>query len=106
MAEFLDAVLASSPELVVQWFMDIVARPLVREENIEQVNSRMVLRKGLSGIPRSVMPKPVSEAVKNLVVDKAEFDSALRKLIATPPLRAAAIAKRKTRATRRVPASR
>lgn len=37
MAEFLDAVLASSPELVVQWFMDIVARPLVREENIEQV---------------------------------------------------------------------
>lgn len=52
------------------------------------------------------MPKPVSEAVKNLVVDKAEFDSALRKLIATPPLRAAAIAKRKTRATRRVPASR
>ncbi len=37
MAEFLDALLASSPEIVVQWFIDIVAKPLVQEEKIEQV---------------------------------------------------------------------
>ena len=37
MVEFLDAVFASSPELVMEWFMEIVARPLVREEKIESV---------------------------------------------------------------------
>lgn len=41
------------------------------------------------------MPKPVSDAVKNLEVDKGEFDAALKKLIATPPIRKATIAKRR-----------
>ncbi len=52
------------------------------------------------------MPKPVSEAVKNLEVNKAEFDEALRKLIATPPIRLSATEKRKPRATRRARALR
>jgi hypothetical protein len=38
--------------------------------------------------------REVSEAVKNLKVDKAEFDAALQKLIATPPIRKAGIPKR------------
>ena len=37
--------------------------------------------------------KEVSDAVKNLKVDKAEFDAALQKLIATPPIRKATIPK-------------
>ena len=37
MADFLDAVLASFPEIVVQWFIDIVAKPLVAEEKIDRV---------------------------------------------------------------------
>jgi hypothetical protein len=37
----------------------------------------------------------VSDAVRNLEVDKAEFDAALKKLIATPPIRKATIAKRR-----------
>jgi len=53
-----------------------------------------------------VQKRAASETVKNLVVDKAEFDRALRKLIATPPLRAADIGKRKSGATRQVQTSR
>jgi hypothetical protein len=41
------------------------------------------------------MPKPISDPVKNLEVDKTEFDAALKKLIATPPIRKATIAKRR-----------
>jgi len=37
MTDLLDAVVASSPEAVVGWFVDFVARPLVREEKIEEV---------------------------------------------------------------------
>jgi hypothetical protein len=33
----LDAVVRSSPEIVVQWFIDVVAKPLIAEEKIEQV---------------------------------------------------------------------
>jgi hypothetical protein len=33
----LDALLASSPELVVEWFIDQVARPLIQEMQIDQV---------------------------------------------------------------------
>jgi len=33
--------------------------------------------------------KPPTEAVKNLRVDKSEFDAAMKKLIATPPIRSA-----------------
>lgn len=42
------------------------------------------------------MKKPAGEAVRNLEVDKVEFDRALQKLIATPPIRGKTIkAKRK-----------
>jgi hypothetical protein len=37
MTAFLDALLASFPELVVEWFIEKVAKPLTQEENIEQV---------------------------------------------------------------------
>jgi len=37
------------------------------------------------------MPKPVSDAVKELKVDKEEFDSVLKKLIATPPISTAEV---------------
>ena len=37
MTAFLDALLATFPELVVEWFIEKVARPLTQEENIEQV---------------------------------------------------------------------
>ena len=41
------------------------------------------------------MPKrDISDAVKNLQVDKAEFDVVLKKLIATPPIRKEAVAAR------------
>lgn len=33
--------------------------------------------------------RPATEAVKNLKVDRSEFDAAMKKLIATPPLRKA-----------------
>jgi hypothetical protein len=39
------------------------------------------------------MSKPVSDTVKNLEVDKAEFDRALAKLIATAPIRKGTIPK-------------
>lgn len=48
-----------------------------------------------------VQKRPVSDAVRNLVVDKSDFDFALQKLIATPPIRLADTAKRKPRATRK-----
>ena len=35
MTELLDALLASFPELVVQWFVQWVAKPLIQEENID-----------------------------------------------------------------------
>ncbi len=41
------------------------------------------------------MPKPVSDAVKDLKVEKSAFDAALKKLIATSPIRKAMIAKRR-----------
>jgi hypothetical protein len=37
MTELLDAVLASSPEPVVMFFVDLIARPLVEEEKIDTV---------------------------------------------------------------------
>lgn len=37
LTELLDAVLAKSPEIVVQWFVDIVAKPLIEQEKIERV---------------------------------------------------------------------
>jgi hypothetical protein len=37
MTELLDALVASFPQLVVEWFVNIVAKPLVQEEKIEQV---------------------------------------------------------------------
>ena len=45
----------------------------------------------------------VSESVKNLKVDKSEFDAAMKKLIATPPIRALKPAAKKHRAVRRKP---
>jgi hypothetical protein len=35
--QLIDAILASSPEVVVEWFVDVVARPLVEMGKIEQV---------------------------------------------------------------------
>jgi hypothetical protein len=50
------------------------------------------------------MPKhDVTEAVKNLKVDKSEFDAAMKKLIATPPIRAPKPAAKRHRAVRRKP---
>ena len=37
MTQLIDAILESSPEVVVEWFVDLVARPLVKEEKIDQV---------------------------------------------------------------------
>jgi hypothetical protein len=37
MTELLDAFLAAFPELIVQWFIEMVARPLVRDEQIDLV---------------------------------------------------------------------
>ncbi len=37
-SELLDAVLATFPELVVQLFVDLVARPLIRDEKIDRVD--------------------------------------------------------------------
>jgi hypothetical protein len=37
MTDFVDAILKSFPELVVEWFVDQVARPLLEEEHIEQI---------------------------------------------------------------------
>jgi hypothetical protein len=46
----------------------------------------------MSATLRIRMPRhEVSDTVKNLVVDKDEFDRALKRLIATPPIRSAAI---------------
>ena len=46
---------------------------------------------------RNKKMKEVSETVKNLEVDKAEFDRVLKRLIGTPPIRKApARSKRKS----------
>ena len=37
MTTLLDALLARFPELVVEWFIDTVAKPLTQEEKIEQI---------------------------------------------------------------------
>jgi len=37
MTVLLDAILASFPELVVEWFVEKVAKPLIQEEKIEQL---------------------------------------------------------------------
>jgi hypothetical protein len=36
-AEVLDALVSTSPEIVVQWFVEIVANPIIQEGKIEQV---------------------------------------------------------------------
>ena len=43
MAKLLDALLKSSPDPVVMWFVDLVARPLIEEEKIEQVTMPQTL---------------------------------------------------------------
>ncbi len=37
MSELLDAILRSSPEIAVEWFINFVARPLVEREGIDHV---------------------------------------------------------------------
>lgn len=49
--------------------------------------------------------KPPTDAVKNLKVDKSEFDAAMRKLIATPPIRGTKPAAKRHRSDRK-PSSR
>lgn len=44
---------------------------------------------------RMTKTKDASDAVRNLKVDKSAFDAALKKLIATPPIRKADIPKAK-----------
>jgi hypothetical protein len=38
MADVLDALMASSPGIVVQWFMEQVAKPIVEDENTERID--------------------------------------------------------------------
>jgi hypothetical protein len=45
--------------------------------------------------------KPPTEVVKNLKVDRLDFDAAMRKLIATPPVRAPKPAAKKHRSERK-----
>lgn len=47
--------------------------------------------------------KPPTEAVKNLKVDKPDFDAAMRKLIATPPIRAPKPAAKRHRSEQKQP---
>jgi hypothetical protein len=70
--------------------MQLLLSPIVRHGCQVQINDNGQRKRVLFS---NQMGKPVSTAVKNLKVKKAEFDAALQKLIGTPPIRKGTIPK-------------
>lgn len=38
LSQVIDALIASSPDVVVQWFVDVVAKPLIEEESLDHID--------------------------------------------------------------------